>query len=59
MFSSTFLFSKDSYYDNLDGDDNLWSFSFVGNLFLRSHLISYEFTSHMYVPISGANRSHG
>jgi len=23
MFNSTFLFSKDSYYDNLDGDDNL------------------------------------
>jgi hypothetical protein len=47
MFDSTFLFGKDSYYENLDGDANLWSFSFVGNLFLRNHLISYEFTSHM------------
>jgi hypothetical protein len=59
MFGSTFLFNKDSYYENLDGDANLWSFSFVGNLFVRSHLISYEFTSHMYVPISIANKSHG
>jgi hypothetical protein len=23
MFGSTFLFSKDSYYENLDGDVNL------------------------------------